>query len=332
MPNLIRLTKYGLYCPIGDFYIDATGRVDRNIVTHAHSDHARPGHKHYLTHHHSEPLMRVRLGKSISVQSMAYGESVSMNNVRVSFHPSGHIFGSAMVRVEYEGEIWVVSGDYKLEEDGVSEPFAPVSCHTFMSESTFGLPVYYWPDQDEEYRRINHWWQQNKTDGITSILFAYSLGKAQRLLKNIDSTIGPVYVHKTITDMNDVLRSYGINLPKTITIQASTTPDELSGNLIIAPPSFYSGNVARDLKMVSLGMASGWVQTGRHMGSGGADKGFILSDHADWDGLLSAIQATGAERVVTMHGYTAELSRWLNTTGFSSIEINDLLSNTYSGQ
>ncbi|MDZ7607612.1 MAG: hypothetical protein U5K79_18935 [Cyclobacteriaceae bacterium] len=203
MSNLLRLTKYGLYCPDGDFYIDGAGRVERNIVTHAHSDHAKPGHHHYLAHINTEPLIRARLGKNISVQTLGYGESVSMNGVRVSLHPAGHVFGSAQVRVEQDGEIWVVSGDYKIEEDNVSEPFEPVACHTFVTECTFGLPVYHWPAQKTEYDRINTWWRNNRDDGVTGILFAYSLGKAQRIIQNIDSTIGPVYVHKTIAQMNE---------------------------------------------------------------------------------------------------------------------------------
>ncbi len=331
MSNLLRLTKYGLYCPAGDFYIDASGRVERNIVSHAHSDHAKPGHHHYLAHTHTEPLIRARLGKKISVQTLSYDETVSMNGVRVSLHPAGHVFGSSQIRIESDGEIWVVSGDYKIEKDNVSEPFEPVLCHTFITECTFGLPVYHWPEQQLEYDRINNWWRNNREDVVSSILFAYSLGKAQRIIQNIDSSIGPIYIHKSIAQMNEAIHSCGHNFPKTITITESTTPEQIRGNLIIAPPSFTGGNSLRDLHPFSIAAASGWVQTGRNMSDGSTDTGFVLSDHSDWDGLIETIKNTGAERVVTMHGYTSVFTRWLNELGIRSLEIDELRHSPYQG-
>ena len=324
MANLLRLTKNGLYCPVGDFYIDASGRVDRNVVTHAHSDHARPGHHHYLSHFHTEPLIKARLGKKISVQSLKYGEPVTLNGVRVSLHPSGHIFGSAQVRLELNGEVWVVSGDYKTGSDGVSAPFELLKCDTFITECTFGLPVYHWPEQQSEYERINNWWKNNCEDGVTGILFCYSLGKAQRIIQNIDASIGPIYVHKTIAQMNAAIEGCGQMLPKTHAINDSTSPDKMRGNLIIAPPSYTAGNVMRELHPFSLGAASGWVQTGRNMSEGSTDIGFVISDHADWAELNETITNTGAEQVVTMHGYTSILTRWLNEQGILSIELEEL--------
>jgi putative mRNA 3-end processing factor len=320
--SLLRLSKYGIYCPKGDFYVDATGKVSRNIVTHAHSDHARPGHISYLSHKSSEPLLRTRLSKKINLQTVEYGEKIFMNGVKVSLHPSGHIYGAAQVRVESEGEVWVVSGDYKIEDDRLSVPFEPIKCHHFISECTFGLPVYQWADQNEVYEKINNWWRQNKAHGITSILYGYSLGKSQRIIKNIDHGIGQVYVHKTVGTINDAIRIDGADLPETITMTPDQDPELVKGNLIIAPPSFTSGPMVRGLAPFSVAMASGWILTGRHMGS--MDQGFVLSDHADWDGLLKAFDETGAERIITMHGYTNELTRWLNENGRNSIEISDL--------
>ncbi len=322
--SLLRLSKYGIYCPDGDFFIDATGKVERNIVTHAHSDHARPGHISYLSHKSSVPLLRARLSKKINVQSLDYGEQISMSGVKVSLYPSGHIYGAAQVRVEKNGEVWVVTGDYKLEDDRLSTPFEIVKCHHFISECTFGLPVYHWPDQEVVYQEINNWWRENRSEGITSILYGYSLGKSQRIIKNIDHGIGPVYVHKTVGTMNDAILSDGADLPKTITLNENLDPDEINGNLIIAPPSFTSGPLVRSLAPFSVAMASGWIQTGRNMGRSRLNRGFVLSDHADWDGLLKTIEATGAERVITMHGYTKELTRWLNEKGQNSIEMDDL--------
>ena len=321
--SLLRLSKYGIYCPKGDFYIDATGKVKRNIVTHAHSDHARPGHISYLTHKSSEPLLRARIGKKINIQTLDYDKAITMNGINVSLHPSGHIYGASQVRVEYKGEVWVVTGDYKLENDGLSMPFEPVKCHQFITECTFGLPVYHWPDQHEVYRKINDWWRDNKSNDITSVLFGYSLGKSQRIIFNIDHDIGPVFVHRTVDKMNQAIRSDGAKLPETIALDQDIDAKLVKANLIIAPPSFTTGAWMRNLEPFSVAMASGWIQTGRNMGSS-LDRGFILSDHVDWEGLMSAIRMTEAERVITMHGYTSELSRYLNETGTHSIELDAL--------
>ncbi len=321
---MLRLTKSGLYCQAGDFYIDATGKVNKNIVTHAHADHARPGHTSYLSHGGSVCLLRSRLGKKINIESAEYGEALSINGVKVSFHPSGHIYGAAQIRVEHKGEVWVVTGDYKLEDDGLSTPFEPVKCHHFITECTFGLPVYHWPDHREVYKKINQWWTENKAAGTTSLIYGYSLGKSQRILKNIDHSVGPVFVHKTVGAMNAAIREDGADLPPAGVIDEKCNPGRLRGNLIIAPPNFASGPLFRALSPVSVAMASGWIQTGKNMGRSRPDRGFVLSDHADWPGLLQAIEASEADRVITMHGYTAELTRWLNEQGRYSIEISDL--------
>lgn len=252
-----------------------------------------------------------------------------MHGVKVSLHPSGHVFGSAQVRIEHKGEVWVVSGDYKLEDDGLCQPFEAIKCHHFITECTFGLPVYQWPDQHIIYEKINRWWRENKVDGITSILFGYSLGKSQRIIKNIDHSIGEVYVHKTVGAMNQAISSAGGVLPETCVLTEGTEPEKVRGQLIIAPPSFTSGPMVRNLAPYSVAMASGWVLSGKHLGGTKQGVGFVLSDHADWDGLLKAIAATQAERVITMHGYTAELTRWLNENGTTSIEIDDLQHQQY---
>lgn len=321
---MLRLTKNGIYCPIGDFYIDATGKVARNIVTHAHSDHARPGHVSYLAHTSSAPLLRARLGKNIAIQTLNYNEEISFNGVKVSLHPAGHIYGSAQVKMSYHGKIWVFSGDYKLEDDHLSTPFEPIKCNVFITECTFGLPIYNWPDQHLVYQQINSWWKRNKSDGITSLLFGYSLGKSQRLIKNLDHEISQVYVHKTVAKMNEAIRSDGGILPQTIAIEDSTPLDDLNGSLIIAPPSITSGRMMHGLGPISTAMASGWAQSGKYFGRGKAHTSFILSDHVDWKGLQIAIKETNAEEVITMHGYTKELTRWLNEQGIQSMEIDEL--------
>lgn len=327
--DLLRLTKQGIYCPKGDFYIDATGRVERNIITHAHTDHARPGHISYLAHKNTVPILRARLGKNINVQTLNYAEELSINAVKVSLYPAGHIYGSSQVKVSLGGQSWVISGDYKLDDDHLSAPFEPVKCNVFITECTFGLPEYNWPEQQTVYSQINNWWNANKEQGITSLLFGYALGKSQRIIKNIDHSIGPVFVHKSVGKMNEVIIEDGGKLPKTITIDEKTSSEDVQGNLIIAPPSITSGRLLRGLKSISTSMASGWVQTGRHFGRNKIDKGFILSDHADWEGLLQAINETNAEKVITMHGYTSEFAKRLNKRGINSVEIDELKHQPY---
>ncbi len=327
--ELLKLTKNGIYCPHGDFYIDASGRVERNVVTHAHSDHAKPGHSRYLTHKSSESLLRVRLGNKISVQTLDYLEEIKINDVTVSLHPAGHIYGSSQIKVSHKGENWVVSGDYKLEDDQLSKPFEPVKCDTFITECTFGLPVYSWPDQNFVYQQINEWWRQNKSEGVTSLLFGYSLGKSQRIIKNIDPSIGPIFVHKTIGLMNDAIIRDGGKLPKTNIIDEKSDIQSIKGNLIIAPPSITSRRLMQGLAPISRAMASGWAQTGKNFGRSAVDKGFILSDHVDWDGLMKAIDLSEADRIITMHGYTAEVSRWSNENGKDSCELNQLSNQPY---
>lgn len=322
--DLLRLTKQGIYCPKGDFYIDASGRVERNIITHAHADHARPGHISYLAQKNTVPLLRARIGKNIKVQGLLYEEEISLNGVKVSLHPAGHIYGSAQVRVSSGGETWVVSGDYKLEDDRLSVPFEPVKCDVFITECTFGLPEFIWPDQQTIYDQINNWRKTNKEQGITSLLFGYALGKSQRIIKNIDHSIGEVFVHRAIGAMNEVIVEDGGKLPKTITINENTSSDDVQGKLIIAPPSITSGRLMRGLRSISTAMASGWIQKEKQVGRGKTDKGFLLSDHADWRGLLQAIKETNAEKVITMHGYTSEFKNWLNEKGIYSIEIDEL--------
>lgn len=327
--DLLRLTNRGIYCPKGDFYIDATGRVERNIITHAHADHARPGHLSYLAHKNTVPLLRARLGKNINVQALNYKEELSMNGVKVSLHPAGHMYGSSQIKISSGGESWVVSGDYKLEDDQLSAPFEPVKCNVFITECTFGLPDYSWPEQQTVYNQINNWWKNNKEQGITSLLFGYALGKSQRMIKNIDHSIGPVFVHKSVGKMNEVIMEDGGKLPKTITIDEKTTLEYIQANLIIAPPSTTSGRLIRGLHSISTAMASGWVLAGKHFGRRKVDTGFILSDHADWEGLLQAIDETKAEKIITMHGYTGEFSSWLNEHGIFSIEIDELKHQPY---
>jgi putative mRNA 3-end processing factor len=306
----------GLYCPPGDFYIDPWRPVARAIITHAHADHARTGHAHYLASAAGEHVLRARLG-SINVQTLPYGQQINHHGVSVSLHPAGHVLGSAQVRLAYRGEVWVISGDYKLDADPTCEPFEAVSCDTFITESTFGLPVYRWPESQAVLQEINAWWQHNAQENRTSVLYAYSLGKGQRILAGIDACIGPIVTHSAMTSLNDAYRHSAVHLPLT---QSVTEVDaSVRGRaLVLAPPSAATGPWLRRFGDISDAMASGWMRVRGARRRRSVDRGFVMSDHADWPGLLSAIQATGAQRVIVTHGNTAVLIRWLQEQGIDA--------------
>ena len=321
MKNLIEFTDRGLYCPPADVFIDPWQPVDRAIITHAHSDHARWGMKYYLAHHQSEQIMRLRLGQDICLETLEYDETVDINGVEVSLHPAGHIFGSAQVKLTYRGETWVASGDYKLEDDGFTVPFEPVRCHAFVTESTFGLPIYRWQPQAEIMQDINAWWRGNQEQGKASLIGAYALGKAQRIMAGVDRSIGPILVHGAVANVNEALIAGGADLPVLERVSASTTKETIARSLIIAPSSAFNSPWVNKLKPYSLGIASGWMNIRGAKRRRAADRGFVLSDHADWPGLNQAIADTGAERVYVTHGFTAAFSRWLREQGYESEEV-----------
>lgn len=314
---LIEFTDKGMYVPAADIYIDPWRGVDKAIITHGHSDHARSGSESYLAHSQSLPILRRRIGNQ-HFQGIAYGESVHINGVKFSLHPAGHVLGSAQVRVEHKGEVWVASGDYKLENDGVSPAFEPVKCHTFITESTFGLPVFNWQPQQQVMNEINEWWKENKEKGICSILLAYSLGKAQRILQYLDTSIGTVYVHGSVASMNEAYEEAGVMLNKYEKPSADLPKSAYAGAMVIAPSSTENSTWMKRFEPYSTGIASGWMAmrgTRRRMS---ADRGFVLSDHADWNGLNAAITATEATKVLVTHGYTQPFARWLNEKGIEA--------------
>lgn len=317
--ELLQFTDAGIYCPMADVYLDPQRSVRRALITHAHSDHARSGSKAYLAHHDSAVPLKVRLGKSIPLQTIGYGEPIQINGVRFSFHPAGHILGSAQIRVEYQGEVWVYSGDYKLEDDGFSEAFEAVPCHTFLTESTFGLPIYRWQPQHEIFDEIITWWKSNAVQGICSVMFSYSLGKAQHLARQIDTRIEPVYLHRSIYEMHAALSLAGYDLPEAKLLDQANS-DDLRRALVLMPPtSGGSPQLARCFPY-AIGVASGWMGVKSNRNPGAIDRGFALSDHADWDGLNRAVEATGANRIIVNHGYAEVFSAWLNQLGYSSTE------------
>lgn len=316
--DLVVLRPQGLYCPAGDFYIDPWRPVDRAVITHAHADHARPGHGHYLCSAEGAGLLRARLG-DIRLQPLAWGEGVEQRGVRISLHPAGHVLGSAQVRIEHRGQVWVASGDYFV--GGAADPrptcsaFEALRCHCFITESTFGLPIYCWRPRAELFAEIDAWWQHNAAAGRPSLLLAYSLGKAQRVLAGVDASIGPLLVHPAVEALNEAYRIAGIALPPTAAVTPAMPREAASRALIVAPPAVHGSAWARRLGDFSDAFASGWMQLRGARRREGVDRGFVLSDHADWPGLQTAIRATGAERIIVTHGYEAVMVRWLREQG-----------------
>ena len=292
MNEILDLTSSGLYCSKGDFYIDPRRPVKRAVITHAHADHARWGSQSYLCAQDGKALLQARLGQEANIETLVYGEVLTVNSVKISLHPAGHILGSAQVKIDQDGHVCVVSGDYKTDQDPTCLPLETLRCHTFISECTFGLPVFRWPPPEQVSREINAWWQTNRNQGRTSILFAYALGKAQRILAGLDRSIGPVLTHGAVEKINQCYRQLGVALP------SADNPAWM-----------------RRFPERSRAFASGWMRIRGNRRRRSVDRGFVLSDHSDWEGLVNTIAASGAERIMLTHGYATEMVRWLQEKG-----------------
>lgn len=319
--NLLKFSPSSIYCPAADIHIDPWKPVDYAIITHAHSDHARFGSKHYLAHKDSESILRLRLGEDISLQTVEYGEKFFIKGVQFSLHPAGHVIGSAQIRVEHKGEVWVASGDYKVQDDGFSAAFEPVKCHAFITESTFGLPIYKWQPQKEVMNDIKAWWIQNQVQGKASVLMGYALGKMQRIIKNLDLTEQKIFAHGAIYNVNERLRAAGFDLPYIPRVTQEIDKKEYRGALILATSSSLNTPWLKKFEPYSTGYCSGWMAVRGAKNRRSVDRGFVLSDHADWNELNWAIAETGAEQVFVTHGYTDTYARWLNEQGIEAQEV-----------
>ena len=317
---LIQFTDRGLYCPQGGFYIDPWRPVDRAVITHGHSDHARWGNKRYLCHHHTLPILQLRLGPN-HYQSVDWNEPVLMNGVKISLHPAGHIIGSSQVRVEYLGEVWVVSGDYKCENDGLSGQFEIVPCNTFITESTFGLPIYNWKPQQEIYADMQQWIKELNNDGKTAVLTAYSLGKAQRILQPISETGIPIFLHGAVYNVHRTLVDAGWKLPSAKRVELDAPKESFKKSVVIVPGSAIGSPWMKRFTPYAVGSCSGWMQVRGNVRRRNVDAGFALSDHADWNGLLQTNKATVAEKVFVTHGFQSAFSRYLNEIGIEAGEV-----------
>ncbi len=315
--DLVVLRPEGLYCPSGRFYIDPWRPVDHAVITHAHADHARTGHARYLASSPGAGVLQARLG-AISLETVPYGKPMRIHDAEVTLFPAGHVLGSSQVRIRSGGQTWVVSGDYRVQSDVTCDTFEPVACDTFITESTFGLPVYRWQAQATVMQQMNAWWAANAAEGRASVIYCYSFGKAQRLLAGLDPSIGPIIVHSAVESLNVAYREEGVALPDTLSLTEARAANDWKRACIIAPPAWQGSGTLKRMGDHADAFVSGWMQLRGARRRRGVDAGFVLSDHADWDGLLQAITATGASRVIVTHGSVPTLVRYLQETGLDA--------------
>jgi putative mRNA 3-end processing factor len=321
LDDLIKATDRGMYCEAGNFYIDPWMPVEHAIVTHAHGDHLHAGSSEYYLAAAGIGVARRRLPAQAVLKPLQYGESIALGDTRVSLHPAGHILGSSQVRVEHRDRVWVVSGDYKRDPDPTCQPFEVVPCDVFVSEATFALPAYRWPETSSVALEILEWWHANTERGVASVLFAYALGKAQRVLAELSvHTSESVFLHGSVGTLTDAYRETGVRMLTTRPATVST-PLDYAGALIIAPPSAAGSPWMRRFGEHRTGFCSGWMRVRGDRRRRGYDRGFVLSDHADWPSLLRTFNETGAKRILLTHGYTDAMCRYLQERGIDASAV-----------
>jgi putative mRNA 3-end processing factor len=323
--ELVTLTPEGLYCALGGFHIDPWRPVDCAVITHAHGDHARRGSRRYHAALSGVGLLRRRFGPDAILEGHAFGEPLAFGETTVSFHPAGHVLGSAQIRIESAGEVWVISGDYKRAPDPSCERYEVVPCDTFITEATFGLPIYRWDSVDHVIEALLGWWDANAAASRASVLFCYALGKAQRVLAELGlRTARTVFVHGAVDALLDAYRDEGSRFAETVPVGTRRKGESFAGELIIAPPSALGSPWLRRFGDASTGFASGWMRVRSHRRRRGFDRGFVLSDHVDWPALLRTIEQTGAQRVLATHGYSDSLARYLREIGLAAEPLETL--------
>lgn len=313
---LLRADEAGLRCDAGGFSVDPWSPAETAVITHAHADHARPGSTRYIATPPTAAFMRRRISAGLDVTELEYGQTIALGETTVSLHPSGHLLGAAQVRIESKqtGEVAVVTGDYKVRPDRTCAPFEAMPCDTLVTETTFALPIYRWRDEDEIANEINTWWRDNAARDRTSVILTYALGKAQRVASLLDPSIGPIGAHGAVTPMNEVYRAFGVDLPPIVHAGTETAKELKGAGLIIAPPSIATSPWIRKFAGkggLRTGFASGWMAVRGRRRWRPVDRGFVLSDHADWPGLIQTVRATGATRILTTHGCADTFARYI---------------------
>lgn len=329
MQPILENTTRGLFCPAGGFYVDPHQPVARAVVTHGHADHARWGCKSYLSCRDGEQVLRMRMSEDAEFEFLDYGEQVYVGGVKISLHPAGHMLGAAQIRLEYKGQIALVTGDYKLGDDPTCRSWEPVKCHLMVTESTFGLPVYRWQEQNMVYRQINDWWRASAEAGKCCVLYGYAVGKSQRLLAGLDDSIGPIYTHGAVEKGTDAYRRTGVAMPTTTYVGSIDAKDRKkkswAGAMVVAVPSAHGTSWTRQFGSTSTAMASGWMMIRGSRRRRAVDRGFVMSDHVDWPELMTAVDQCDPETVWVTHGYSAVVARYLNECGREAIAISNRL-------
>lgn len=309
--EILKLTSEGLYCEPGNFHIDPWKPVPRAIITHAHGDHAHWGMGEYICVEEAEHIMRKRIGAESKIVLHKYGDIFPMGEVKVSFHPAGHILGSSQVRIEHQGEVWLFTGDFKRDPDLTCAPFEVVPCDVFISEATFSLPVYSWPDFRSEINEIHHWWMKNREEGFNSVLCSYALGKAQRIIAGLrELTDETIWVHGTVDEINRCYEKTGLFWENVFKVPLESK-EKFSGAFIICPPSALGSSWAKRLSPKKIAFASGWMRLRGNRRRKGYDRGFVISDHADWKSLVRTVKETRCKKVLFTHGHTESIVRYM---------------------
>ncbi|QWK79058.1 ligase-associated DNA damage response exonuclease [Ochrobactrum sp. BTU1] len=312
--ELLRSTPKGLYCPPGDFYIDPVRPVDRALITHGHSDHARAGHGHVLATQQTLDIMAIRYGADFasSTQTADLGASVNVNGVKVSFHPAGHVLGSAQIAVEKDATRIVASGDYKRAIDPTCTPFELVACDVFITEATFALPVFRHPEAAHEIETLLKSLAQFPERA--HLVGAYSLGKAQRVIKLIRDAgyDAPIYIHGGLQKLCNYYQTQGIELGKLepATLERGEASPDFAGKIVVGPPSAFSDRWARRFPDPLPAFASGWMRIRQRAKQRGVELPLIISDHCDWDELTTTIGDIKPAEVWVTHGREEALVRW----------------------
>jgi len=310
--DVLTISPAGLFCERGGFHVDPWAPAPLAVITHAHGDHARPGSREYICAEPGAAVMRRRLGPDAPIHAVAYGEQQRLGQTIVSFHPAGHILGSAQVRIEADDGVWVASGDYKRQPDPTCAAFEPVTCDVLITEATFALPIYGWPDPEQAAREIYEWWRANRAANRTSVLFCYALGKAQRILALLRAfTDEPVFLHGALVAPTDLYRAAGVELLPTRPVAETMRGRSFAGELVLAPELAIGSAWMRRFGDHETAFASGWMRVRGNRRRRSFDRGFELSDHADWPALLRTIDESGAQRVLATHGSSEPLARFL---------------------
>jgi putative mRNA 3-end processing factor len=325
---LLRLTPEGFYCEPGGFHLDPWRPVERAVITHAHPDRLVAGCGAYLAARPGLPLLRARLGGKPVIETIDYSTIIHSENVSITFIPTGHLLGSSQVKIIYKNQILVFSGDFQTSTDKTCAPFEAVPCHTFVTEASFGLPIFRWPSRARAIEEIQSWWAGNQALNRVSVLLAHSPGKAQSVLAELDPGIGPLFAHRDLEDVNRIYRASGVHLPEVTSVDEAPAGTDWGRALVLAPPSVRGTPWMRRFPHASTGMVSGWMRIRGPRRRRSLDRGFVFSNHADWPALNAAIAATGAERVVLTHGFQDPMVRWLREKGLQA----EAVSTPYQGE